>query len=469
MGDNNKSFFKNAKEGQMSLGDIFSEVTRKHTKEEADRVFIAGTELTTPKERDMLAGWQKPFLFARFFGLFFLGLAALYLLMNSFQFARAGYIFMLGTSCIVPVTILILIWEMNIPRDISLTEVFQIMAIGGVLSIFAAIIGFTGTEVGQMPALWAGLVEEPAKLLIIYYFLKKKNRKYILDGILLGVAVGTGFAMFESMMYTMEYFGAYGLWAGIDEAFVRAFSGISGHGLWAGLYGGGLLMAKGSEEVEIRHIFSIDCLKYFGIAMLIHAVHNMGLNAGLPGFFWSEVFEDYLLETEWMIEAAVTIAIFLSLVKIGVNQIVTICMRENGGRVTMAVNRNASPIGANAAAKAMAGGYKQPAGSGYVQVSLEAVAGPAVGQSYSVAEGQSVTIGRNQGQNDIALPTCKNISGTHCQFSVSGSCVYVRDLNSTNGTFVGEQRIMPQQAMPVSDGQIIYLGNKNCGFRIRVR
>ena len=170
MSSNNKSFFKNAKEGQMSLGDIFSDVTRKHTKEEADRVFIAGTELTTPKERDMLAGWQKPFLFARFFGLFVLGLAALYLLMNSFQFARAGYIFMLGTSCIVPVTILILVWEMNIPRDISLTEVFQIMAIGGVLSICAAMVGFTGTEAGQMPALWAGIVEEPAKLLIIYYF-----------------------------------------------------------------------------------------------------------------------------------------------------------------------------------------------------------------------------------------------------------------------------------------------------------
>ena len=36
MSSNNKSFFKNAKEGQMSLGDIFSDVTRKHTKEEAD-------------------------------------------------------------------------------------------------------------------------------------------------------------------------------------------------------------------------------------------------------------------------------------------------------------------------------------------------------------------------------------------------------------------------------------------------
>ena len=375
---------------------------------------------------------------------------------------------MIGTSCIVPVTILILVWEMNIPRDISLTEVFQIMAIGGVLSICAAMVGFTGTEAGQMPALWAGIVEEPAKLLIIYYFLKKKNRKYILDGILLGVAVGTGFAMFESMMYTMEYFGAYGLWVGIDEAFVRAFSGISGHGLWAGLYGGGLLMAKGSEEIEIRHIFSVDCLKYFGISILIHAIHNMGLNVGLPGFFWSDVFETYLLRTEWLIEALITVAIFLSLVKIGVNQIVTICMKENGGRVTMAVNRNVSPIDANAAAKAVAGGYQQPA-AGYAQVFLEAVAGPAVGQSYSIAEGQSVTIGRNQGQNDIALPTCKNISGIHCQFSVSGNRVYVKDLNSTNGTFVGEQRIMSQQPMPISDGQIIYLGNKNCGFRVRVR
>ena len=64
---NNRTFFKQVKEGHLTLKDIFSDVKRKHTPEESARVFIAGTALTTPDESEMLAGWQKPFLFARFF------------------------------------------------------------------------------------------------------------------------------------------------------------------------------------------------------------------------------------------------------------------------------------------------------------------------------------------------------------------------------------------------------------------
>ena len=70
----NKTFFLNASQGQMTLGDIFSDVGKKHTPSDSARVFMAGTPLTTPAEKDMLAEWQKPFLFARFmiFGALFL-------------------------------------------------------------------------------------------------------------------------------------------------------------------------------------------------------------------------------------------------------------------------------------------------------------------------------------------------------------------------------------------------------------
>ena len=64
---NNRTFFKNVRAGRMSFRDIFSDVTKKHTPEENARVLIAGTPLTTPGEAEMLAGWQKPFLFSRFF------------------------------------------------------------------------------------------------------------------------------------------------------------------------------------------------------------------------------------------------------------------------------------------------------------------------------------------------------------------------------------------------------------------
>ena len=64
---NNRTFFKNVKQGNMTLGDIFSDMARRHTAKETGEVLIAGTPSTTPKEADMLANWRKPFLFARFF------------------------------------------------------------------------------------------------------------------------------------------------------------------------------------------------------------------------------------------------------------------------------------------------------------------------------------------------------------------------------------------------------------------
>ena len=46
--------------------------------------------------------------------------------------------------------------------------------------------------------------------------------------------------------------------------------------------------------------------------------------------------------------------------------------------------------------------------------------------------------------------------------------VYVRDLNSTNGTYLGDQKLYANQEMRAMDGAYMYLGNKTCGFRIRM-
>jgi len=446
----NKAFFRNITQDKMTLKDIFADVTKKHTAEERARVFIAGTELTTPAEEEMLAGWQKPFLFARFFVTFVIGLLLLWVLRISLEYGGASYLLMLGIASIVPITTLLLVWEMHIPRNISLMEIIKIVGAGGVLSIFVAIIGFD--SVGDMSAVWAGLVEEPAKLVIIYYLLKKKNRVYILDGVLLGVAVGTGFAVFESLIYTMSAFAAGGEIGGIVQALVRAFSAIGGHGFYAGLYGGGLMMAKGSEEVAPRHLSSVKFLKYFVISIAFHAFHNMGIDLGLPKFFGG------ILWTEWIIEAAIAIYIFLSLLKIGVKQIVEICMEKNGGRLTMAVQLD---LDLQERIRKMQNVSKE--------VVLEVVSGPYMGRKFTVAAGNSITIGRASGKNEIELPGCHNVSGVHCQISNRDGRIWMKDLNSTNGSYVGEKALHAYQEVCVEEGMNIWLGDRNCGFKVYMK
>ncbi len=450
----NRTFFKEAKEGRMTLGDIFSDVLRKHTQEEVDKVFIGGTEFTTPSEEGMLSGWTKPFLFARFFFICLVGGAILWFLRTSLDYMGASFILMTMIPFVVPVSMLLLIWEMHIPRSISLMEVIKMVAVGGVLSIFVAIIGFRGT--GDMETIWAGLIEEPAKLILVCYFLKKKNRFYILDGLLIGVAVGTGFAAFESLIYTFMYytlgsFAGYGEEFGIYVALIRAFTAICGHGLYAGLYGGGLLMAKGREELEARHLLSFDFLKYFALAIGLHMYNNSGISLGLPTFF------DGLLTCEMILEAVIAICVLMPMLRNGVNQVVVICMQKNGGRVTQAVRREENNAMIN---------YDTRKDTS--SASLEWIVGPIQGQMYKITE-RPIKIGRATGRNDIVLESCRNVSGVHCEIYKEGGHIVVKDLNSTNGTYLGGERLIPHVPTQVRNEQCIYLGNRTCGFRVTVK
>lgn len=488
---NNRTFFKNVREGQMSLGDIFAEVFDHHSGEETARVFIAGTDLTTPRESEMLTGWQKPFLFARFFAFTGIVLFLFYLLATTFDHATGKVLVLIVLPLLVPVSVLLLTWEMNVPRDISLMEVCKMVALGGVLSMMA---NFVLQIMGVNPSTtWFGLVEEPAKLIIIILMLKRKNHKYILDGALIGMAVGTGFAVVETLEYvwsaftmaaataslnlmldvlkqpgvtlgaavqalndnlgTVKYLAMEaGFEDGLFVAVLRSINGISGHGLYSALYGGGLLMAKGSDDFEFGQLFHIDHLKYFAAAVLLHAVNNSGITFGLPVFWGGRISTMLLLNT------AVGVVLLLGLLKAGVNQIVDITTAKNGGRVTIAVNRGLAPDPAP---------VPPPPPPG--EARLECVAGPSVGQVYRCMSGSSMTLGRTAGRCDIAIPGAESVSSCHCRIDVHGTRVTITDLNSTNGTYMNNQRLMPLQAMPVMDGTILYLGSKNCAFRIRIR
>lgn len=501
--ESNRTFFKKVKnEGKMGLGDIFSEVLRKHSKEDTARVFIAGTELTTPSKSEMLSGWQKPFLFARFFGICALVLALCYVFGKLFTHPGGYYLMMIGIPLLVPITVLLLAWEMNIPRDISLMEVVKIVAVGGILSLIATLVLH---EFGNTSTTWAGLIEEPAKLIVIYFLLKRKNRVYILDGVLIGMAVGTGFAVMETLYYVfdsytesvvkgmlilinnlyesgctdvyellsilVEKFGTvyyatfdYGVSSGLGTALVRAFNGICSHGMYAALYGGGLLMAKGEEEVGIGHLFKVDFLKYFAASVLLHALNNSGVTFGLPEFFGGLIHGVLILKT------ALGICIFLPLLRTGVNQIVTICAAENGGRVTMAVNRKAA-------------GPVAPAAPASSAVKLVCIAGPGAGQRYRCDAGQAAVIGRNPGKCNVVISENNNVSGIHCKVEVIGGRVTVTDLGSTNGTYVeaasygmpnvdgakkAHRRLEAYQPVTVDNFDVIYLGGKSSAFRVEI-
>lgn len=105
-----------------------------------------------------------------------------------------------------------------------------------------------------------------------------------------------------------------------------------------------------------------------------------------------------------------------------------------------------------------------PADSG---MRLQAVSGVFTGKRYAI--GSRVRIGRDAG-NELVYPQgTPGISGAHCEITFQNGQVYLRDLGSTYGTFVGGKKIQPNQQIPLQAGETFYLGQPQERFVIAVK
>ncbi len=174
---------------------------------EAEMLFASGTELTTPALHELPDKFPKPWVFAIIFLLFLEGIMLSY---NGSQESLPSVI-MLG-SCLVPFTLLTLIYEYNVFRNISFLFMMAILLIGGGISLFIAghvnkcFVDFSdGISVTEA---WSiGITEEIAKLIPLAFILlpaKRKKYRTILAAMLIGACVGAGFAVFESADYAMK-------------------------------------------------------------------------------------------------------------------------------------------------------------------------------------------------------------------------------------------------------------------------
>jgi pSer/pThr/pTyr-binding forkhead associated (FHA) protein len=62
----------------------------------------------------------------------------------------------------------------------------------------------------------------------------------------------------------------------------------------------------------------------------------------------------------------------------------------------------------------------------------------------------------------------KGVSRLHCHLRFEGGVLFLMDLGSANGTFVNEQRVLPDRPSPLSNGDLIRLGNLQIEFTRQV-
>lgn len=280
-------------EVKIHVKELFSGIFTKHSQEEKEELFIGGTKKTTPDEKDMITEWPSPWLYSRVFLMLLVVFVGLYFMISYFLNPNAIPGAMFIGSMAVPFSVLVFFWEMNIPRNISIFDVVAIFFIGGVLSLVCTLFirrfqifeeaGVT-TYYGAM---LIGVAEEIGKVIVVGYYIKKRNCKYILNGLLLGACVGAGFAVFETAGYSFRYFlstiqygYAYAYKAMLDILISRGKFAIGGHVVWAAISGAGLVVAKGAERLKTEHLTNPKFLKFLIIVIILHGIWDMPIQIG---------------------------------------------------------------------------------------------------------------------------------------------------------------------------------------------
>ncbi|MGH4035531.1 PrsW family intramembrane metalloprotease [Actinomycetota bacterium Odt1-20B] len=159
-------------------------------------------------------------------------------------------------------------------RDLGLGVLLNCFVVGGVL-------GVLGASVMEYylvhPSVWmfvlVGLIEEAVKLAALMWVLRRFRRlRGVRAGMVLGAAVGFGFAAFESAGYA---FNAVVTMRGLDlrslmeTEILRGLLAPFGHGLWTAIAGGVLLRFR---EPGGRFRFpGAVVLTYLGVSLL-HAL-----------------------------------------------------------------------------------------------------------------------------------------------------------------------------------------------------
>ena len=156
---------------------------------------------------------------------------------------------------------------------VTAQRIFTAFVYGGVLGVLGASVledAFLRQPSG--PAyVWVGLIEEAVKLAALWLVARRLPRYTMRDGIVLGAAVGFGFAAFESAGYAFNalFTGGPSLLNLVETEVLRGILAPVGHGLWTAILGG-TLFGVAARSGRLR--LSRAVLGSYVLVSLLHAL-----------------------------------------------------------------------------------------------------------------------------------------------------------------------------------------------------
>lgn len=278
-----------ALDSDFSLKTIFSKVGERRSDADVESAFTVGTRQTTPVLGTIAANWPQPWLFLRFGGSAILIFLGLYVAVAQFQniVLIPGLLFV--GSFAVPFASLIFFWEMNAPQNVSLYQTIKLLFSGGLVSLLLSLLVFSNTGLLStiLGASSAGIVEESGKLLAVLFLMRHKNQyHWILNGLLFGAAVGTGFAAFESAGYAFVSMMQGGVGEAVGSIFLRGVLAPFGHVVWTAIAAAAVWRVKGQRQFEWEMLKDPGFVRTFVTVMVLHMLWNAPFDVPILPYVW---------------------------------------------------------------------------------------------------------------------------------------------------------------------------------------
>jgi RsiW-degrading membrane proteinase PrsW (M82 family) len=178
-------------------------------------------------------------------------------------------------SFLVPATAVIYYLDHSAGITVSAQRVFLAFLYGGVLGVLAAsVLERWLLQNGPFVYVGVGLIEEFVKVVALLLVALGIRQFTTRDGIVMGAAVGFGFAALESSGYALSaLFTPNGL-SLTSLVFAEVLRGVLapvGHGLWTGILGGALFTAANAKG-RFAAVFSRRFIGLFLLVSLLHAL-----------------------------------------------------------------------------------------------------------------------------------------------------------------------------------------------------
>lgn len=269
------------------LRQLVVETFSHFSKNDVESFFECGGPHSTPSLDEIQTEWPRPWFFWRIL----LSGLVLYIgfLAGLIYFGNPKLMpgFMIVGAFFMPLACGTLFFEYNILRNISLYQMLKCILVGGLLSLLISLglFEFTGLHETFLGMTAAGIIEESGKLMTAVLLLCTfPGRRWILNGVVVGAAVGAGFAGFETAGYISEALQDDG-WGGMNAILImRALFSPFCHVVWTAIAAGALWNEFKKQQSVGELFFNVRFLRVFAFVMLLHMFWNSGMLFSSTGY-----------------------------------------------------------------------------------------------------------------------------------------------------------------------------------------